>query len=159
MIHPSVLHKMLPTIVPLVLEWVMSVERDLKAGSRTLTADEKSDAIALGITHPDAVRVAIVDHLPEPSPELKHLAQQLRILTPGTLSLSFGRLIVIKKDAPDIHQLVLHGLVHALQTERCGGVQAFLTEYFKQCLNDGHENCAMEVEARDLADALIAGRV
>lgn len=150
---------MLPTIVPLVLEWVTSVEKDLRDVSRPLTAHETADAVALGLEHPNMVRVAVVESFPEPSAELKHLAGQLRILTPGTMSLTFGRLIVIKATAPDLSQLVLHGLVHAVQIERCGGVRAFLQEYFAQCLEYGKDDCPMEVEARTKIEDLSAHRV
>lgn len=159
MIHPAVLHRMLPTIVPLVFDWVTSVENDLWDISRPLTAGEKAEATALGVEHPDSIRVAVVESLPEPSAELKHLAEQLRILTTGTLSLTLGRIIVIKANAPDRPELVRHGLVHAVQIERCGGVRAFLREYFAQCLEYGKDNCPMEVEARTKVDDLSAHRV
>jgi hypothetical protein len=148
MIHPTVLRRMLPTIVPLVCDWVASVERDLWNSARPLTDQERADAVQMGVQKPDSIRIAIVDELPEPSPELKHLAEQLRILTPTTNSLTYSHLIVIKRSAPHQDELVQHGLVHALQVERCGSVRAFLREYFEQCLEYGKDNCPMELEVR-----------
>jgi hypothetical protein len=124
----------------------MSVERNLWNSARPLTDQERAAAVQMGVQKPDSIRIAIVDELPEPSPELKHLAEQLRILTPTTNSLTYSHLIVIKRSAPHQDELVQHGLVHALQIERCGSVQAFLREYFEQCLEFGKENCPMELE-------------
>lgn len=158
MINPAVLHKMLPTIVPLASHWVTSVEKDLWNFSRPLTPDETADAIAMGISQPDKIRVAIVERLPEPSAELKHLAEQLRILTSRTESFICGRTILIKTHAPDQAKIILHELAHALQIERSGGVQAFLRKYFEQCLDYGNENCPMEIEVRTVADRVLASR-
>ncbi len=148
MIHPMVWNRMLPTIVPLVCDWVVSVERDLWNSARPLTDQERAAAVQMGVQKPDFIRIAVVDELPEPSPELKHLAEQLRILTPTTNSLTYSHLIVIKRSAPHQGELVQHGLVHVLQVERCGSVRAFLREYFEQCLEYGKENCPMELEVR-----------
>lgn len=156
MIHPSVLHRMLPTIVPLVHQWVLSVESELWNTARPLTVQEQADALLLGVQNPDSIRIIMVDALPAPSAELKHLAEQLRILTTATASLTYSRLIVIRQDAPHPDELVLHGLVHAAQIERCGSVANFLTEYFDQCLQYGKENCPMEMEVRSKVAQLYA---
>ncbi|MGC8560954.1 MAG: hypothetical protein ACP5O1_09780 [Phycisphaerae bacterium] len=113
-----------------------------------MTDQERADAIQMGVQKPDSIRIAVVDELPKPSAELKLLAEQLRILTPTTISLTYSHLIVIKRSAPNHDELVQHGLVHALQIERCGSVQAFLREYLEQCLEYGCENCPMELEVR-----------
>ena len=154
MIHPTVLRRMLPTIVPLVCDWVASVERDLWNSARPLTDQERAEAVQMGVLKPDSIRVAIVDELPEPSAELKLLAEQLRILTPTTNSLTYSHLIVIKRSAPNQDEMVQHGLVHALQIERCGSVRTFLREYFAQCLEYGKENCPMELEVRSKVSQL-----
>ncbi len=156
MIHPTVLHRLLPTIIPLVCDWVWSVEKDLWNFARPLTNDERTGAVQMGVQKPESLRVAIVDKLPEPSAELNHLAEQLRIFTPMTASMTYNRLIVIKRGAPLHDQMILHCLAHAMQIERCGSLRAFLREYLEQCLEYGKENCPMEMEVRSKVSQLCA---
>ena len=148
MIHQAVLQKMLPTIVHLASDWVALVEKNLWNSARPLTDQERAKAVQMGVQKPDSIRIAVVDELPEPAFELKNLAEQLRILTSATPSLTYGHLIVIKRSAPHHEELIQHSLGHALQIERCGSVRAFLREYFEQCIEYGKEKCPMELEVR-----------
>ncbi len=159
MIHPSVLQRMLPTILPLAVAWITSVEKDLQAHSRFLSANEVQDAICLGVRHPDMVRVANVEKLPEPSDELNLLARQLRILTPDTPSLTYGSVIAVRRDMKKRPEALLHGLVHIAQIERCGGLRSFLRDYLESCLEFGLEMSPFEIEARTKVAGLLESHI
>ena len=66
--------------------------------------------------------------------------------------MTFGHGILLKNGAVD-RRLVAHELVHVMQYERFGGIEAFLKEYVQEVVIDpGYLHGPLEQEAERLSD-------
>jgi hypothetical protein len=69
--------------------------------------------------------------------------------------MTFGPGILLKNGAV-VRRLVVHELVHVMQYERFGGIEAFLKEYVKEVAFDpGYPHGPLEQEAERLVDGVI----
>ena len=103
----------------------------------------------MGVADPDAVRVVIVDKIPQPEayPVLTEAARTLKFLDESTAGLTLGSAILIKREYEGYRQLIAHELVHVGQYERLGSIEAFLTAYLAEVASFGYLNAPMEQEA------------
>jgi hypothetical protein len=101
-------------------------------------------------------RVIALDNMPLPGdPGLSQLATETGLITDRTSGMSFGHGILLKNGAVD-RRLVLHELVHVMQYERFGGIEAFLKEYVQEVAFDpGNPRGPLEQEAERLAGGVI----
>jgi hypothetical protein len=127
----------------------------LESGHR-LSPEHRKDAEAIGVRQLDDVRIIALGKIPLPSdPGLRQLARETGLITDRTVGITFGHGILLKNGAVD-RRLVAHELVHVLQSERFGGVEAFLKQYVKEVAFDpGYPNGPLEQEAERLADGVI----
>jgi hypothetical protein len=140
---------LLPALLPLACEWASSeAARGIEAGE-PLNPLSRADAIAVGVRDPDAVRVVIVDKIPQPEdyPDLMQAAQALRFLDETTIGLTLHSAIFIRSDYAHDRRLVAHELVHVAQYERLGSIPAFLAAYLGQVVQFGYQSAPMEQEA------------
>jgi hypothetical protein len=95
------------------------------------------------------------DSIPLPSdPGLKHLALETGLISDRTEGMTFGRGIVLKNGRYD-RRLIAHELVHVMQYERFGGIEALLKEYVKEvAFPPGCPNGPLEREANRLAESV-----
>lgn len=125
--------------------------------------DEAGLALARkrGVQHPELVRVCWVDRVPHPGAVLERAGKQGVGLTPEMVDtirtqwmnmfaiapgLTLGYVVYVNSKDED---LLAHELVHVGQTEREGGLEAFLTAYVQEALIHGYRNNRFEVEAYD----------
>ena len=109
----------------------------------------KADATLMGVADPDAVRIVIVDKIPQPEayPVLMEAARTLKFLDESTAGLTLGSAILINRDYAGHRRLIAHELVHVGQYERLGSIQGFLTAYLAEVASSGYLNAPMEQEA------------
>ena len=88
------------------------------------------DARLAGIKHCDRVRVLVVDRIPLPEdPQLSEVSRRMGIITEDTRCMGLGHALIIRVDAWNDRELVLHNLVHIAQCERVGNVEKWCREY------------------------------
>ena len=108
---------------------------------------------------PARVRVLVVDRIPLPDdPELAEAARRNGIITDDTRCVGFGRALIVRADAWNDRELILHNLIHIAQCERSGSLEQWVRDYLAD-----RANCAdftigsFEAEARGRASELCAG--
>jgi hypothetical protein len=143
-------------LLSLAYQWAKTQEEFvLKHGSR-LSARHMTDAMLAGVKNPGDVRMLVVDRIPLPeNPQLAEIARRFGIVTEDTRCMGFGYALIIRVDAWNDRELVLHNLIHIAQCERAGGLEAWCREYL------GNRNScpkftigSLEEEARQFAREL-----
>lgn len=148
-------------LVPLILapacSWVARQERRILDTGEALTAEQRSDAVKLGVHFPDRVRLLAIATVPLP---LSALARFAKVLV-GTsfeqtsgLTARYG--IFLRREFASDRALIAHELTHTRQYEDLGGIRPFLRRYLAECLGAGYLASPLEQEARQAAATLCA---
>ncbi|HEY1171902.1 MAG TPA: hypothetical protein VGH19_11075 [Verrucomicrobiae bacterium] len=136
-------------LLPLVVAWAEEQEALILREGVPLTERLLADARAIGVKHPERVRLRVVDEVPMPMDvTLQAAAEETGLLSPLTAGLTLRYGIFIRGDCWGDRRLVAHELVHTMQYERLGGFAPFLEKYLMECLTVGYPNGEMEQEAR-----------
>ncbi len=146
---------LVPWALPVACAWVARQERRILAEGLPLDAGQLADARALGVAHPERVRLLVLPRLPLPHNRLvRNLGLWTGTLSTETVGLSARYGIFLRSPFHRDRQLLAHELTHTRQYERLGGVRPFLRQYLHECLTDGYLFAPLEQEARDAAAAL-----
>ena len=138
----------LPLLLPKAIAWAEEQAQHAASSGRPLTAPEQEIARAVGVAHPDRVRVALVDTLPLPAePTLRGAALQAGLLGPGMVGLTLGHSILICRGR-ETPRLLSHELRHVYQYEQAGSIASFLPGYLQQVVQLGYANTAFERDAK-----------
>jgi hypothetical protein len=135
-------------LLPLACAWAEEQERIIMREGVSLSPAQTTDAVKIGVAHPEKVRLLKVARIPIPDhPALRAAAEAAQLITPytGGLTLRYG--IYIRADCWDDCRLLFHELVHTAQYERLGGFQQFLQQYLHECITIGYPAAPMEQEA------------
>jgi len=152
MITPEIVEQYFPKAV----RWATEMENAILESGHRLSPEHKKIAEAIGVRRLDDVRIIALDNIPLPSdPGLSRLATETGLITDKTVGMTFGHGILLKNGAID-RNLVVHELVHVMQYERFGGIEAFLKEYAKEvAFYPGYPHGPLEQEAERLAGGVI----
>ena len=135
-------------LLPLACSWAEEQERIILRDGVSLSPTQTTDALKLGVAHPEIVRLLKVARVPIPEhPALRAAADATQLISPRTEGLTLRYGIFIRADCWGDHRLVFHELVHTLQYERLGGFQQFLQQYLYECITIGYPAAPMEQEA------------
>jgi hypothetical protein len=138
----------LEQLLPLAAQWAADQERRVLCAGVRLSEIEMADAKAIGVRHPERVRLLRVHSVPVPvHPMLRAAAASINFLSaaPRGLALDYG--IFIRADHWRDRALIAHELVHTAQFQRLGGILPFLQTYISQCATVGYPNAPLELEA------------
>ena len=139
---------MLPTLIPLAVEWAERVSAQAVTSGTPLTADEAEVARRVGVTAPEAVRIAVAEQLPFPEhPLLREAAIQVGLLGPHMAGFTLGHVVFVRT-GPVSLRLLSHELRHVAQYEAAGSIREFLPGYLAQIVHFGYEDAPYEVDAR-----------
>lgn len=142
-------------LFPLACRWAAEEEKFILQNGVPLTDDQKIDAYLIGVKNIEEVRLFKSTTIPSPSdPVLKEVTERINLLTNGTIGLSLNYGIYIREDCWNERKLIAHELVHTMQYERLGGIEAFLRQYLTECIFKGYPNGALEQEAIKVADEI-----
>jgi hypothetical protein len=140
-------------LLPLAYQWAKTQEDVVLARGNPLGARHAADARLAGVKACDSVRVLVVDRIPVPEdPALAEAARRMGIITKDTRCVGFGHVLIIRADAWNDRELILHNLVHIAQCERTGGLEKWVRCYLTD--RTGCPNFtigSLEEEARRLA--------
>lgn len=115
-----------------------------------------SDARAMGVKHPERIRLLKVDRIPTPGNSLlDHLGKIAGLISDGTAGMTLYYGIFIRTDYWQNRQLIAHECVHTAQYEQMGGVRSFLGRYLHECLEYGYLNSPLEQEARQKSSEIL----
>jgi hypothetical protein len=135
-------------LLPRAIQWAEDEERRVLATGASLTGSEVTVARSVGVSHPERVRVELVDAIPTPSdPLLQAAIRETAMFGPNTRGLTLGYAIFIHHDARS-RRLLSHELRHVHQYECAGSIAAFLPVYLGQIVELGYENAPFEIDAR-----------
>ena len=152
MITPEIVAQYFPKAV----QWVAEMQKTILERGHRLLPENRKDAEAIGIRRIDDVRMVVWDTIPLPNDAgLRQLAVKTRLITDRTSGMTFGHGIVVKNGLYD-RRLIAHELVHVMQYERFGGIEAFLKEYVKKvAFPPGYPNGPLEREADRFAESVV----
>ena len=139
---------MLPTLIPLAVEWAERVSAQAGATGTPLTAEEAEVARRVGVSAPEDVRIAVAEQLPFPEhPLLREAAIQVGLLGPHMAGLTLGHAVFVRTGQASL-RLLSHELRHVAQYEAAGSIREFLPGYLAQIVHFGYEDAPYEVDAR-----------
>ncbi len=145
---PLDLVALLPMLLPKAVAWAETKAAEIAATGVPLNPTELSLARSVGVTHPEFVRVAVVEQLPLPeNPMLRQAALEAGLLGQGGVGLTLGYGIYLCKGHVT-PRLLSHECRHVFQYERAGSIAAFLPVYLQQIVDLGYANAPLEIDAR-----------
>jgi hypothetical protein len=135
-------------LLPGAITFIDATEREILRRGRPLGVDEARIAQAVGVVHPEQVRVLVHEDFIEPRDRAwVALAQRIGVDYDGEFAgRTSGHGIEL---APRMRSraLLAHELTHVAQYERLG-TPALLRQYFTELLVVGYERSPIEAEAR-----------
>jgi len=135
-------------ILPLAAAWAEEHEKRILNSGVVLTSAQIKDARAVGVAHPEQVRLFMTRAIPMPEhPLLRAAGEATGLVSPFTAGLTLRHGIYIRSDLAGDRGLIAHELVHTGQYERRGSILAFLRQYLHECLTIGYPAAPMEQEA------------
>lgn len=146
---PGVLTRLLlGLILPIATAWVRRQQRRILSAGVPLTMEQRRDARAVGVRHPERVRLLRVSSVPQLRfQRLNAVAVKLGLLSPMTAGLTAAYGIFIRTDVWGDRRLLVHELAHTAQYERFGGIKPFLQAYLREWLAHGYPFGSLETEA------------
>ena len=119
-------------LLPVACEWARAQEQFVLERGIPLDAEHLADARLAGVRDCERVRVLVVDRIPLPDhPELAEATRRIGVMTPETRCVGFGHALIIRVDAWNDRELVLHNLIHIAQCERSGSLETWGCEYLR----------------------------
>jgi hypothetical protein len=136
-------------LLPGAITYIEDSEREIQRRGRVLTAAEMRIARAVGVAHPEQVRVLVAENFIEPRDKaFIALARRLGVEDdPNEAGRAAGHGIQIKPQFARSRRLFAHELTHVAQYERLG-TAGVLHDYFVQLLMVGYDRAPIEAEAR-----------
>ena len=123
-------HETFEYLLPRAHEWAKAQEELALARGIPLGPRQTRDAQLAGVQDCARVRVLVVDRIPAPEdPELAQAARRIGIITEDTRCMGFGHVLIIRVDAWNDREVILHNLVHIAQCERNGGLEQWVRRY------------------------------
>ena len=142
------LESMLPALLPRAIEWVKAQSASIREQGSPLDDQGMRLARAVGVTHPDRIRVCVVQSIPLPEdPELRAVALENGVLGPEIAGITFGYGIYAR-DGAVTNRLISHECRHVYQYEKAGSIDAFLPVYLHQVATVGYQQAPFEIDAR-----------
>ena len=151
-------HETFEHLLPLAYEWAKQQEEFILAHGHPLGPTHAWDAHLAGVRDCARIRVLVVDRIPLPeNPKLAEQARRSGIITEGTRCMGFGHALIVRGDAWNDRELIVHNLVHIAQCERSGGLEEWVRLYLgdrTSCPDFTHG--LLESEARRIAREICA---
>jgi hypothetical protein len=139
----------LPALLPRAIAWAEAQSRSVLDCGAPLDAAARTLARSVGVANPERIRVRIVEAMPLPDDvELRAAALRAGLLAPGTLGLTLGYAVLVRRGHEKTTRLLSHEFRHVYQYERAGSIVAFLPVYLQEIVARGYADAPSEVDAR-----------
>ena len=139
----------LPHIAERTIAWAKDREQAaLKAGT-ALTLEQVKLARAVGVRHPERIRILVVGEIPLPDePVLREAAQDVGLSQSWAAGLTLGHAVIVRRGFEREVRLLSHEFRHVAQYESVGGIGPFLVTHLKSLVEVGYEDSPFERDAR-----------
>ena len=138
----------LPELIPHVIAWAHIHSQSAQQVGAALNEDLLDLARKVGVAHPQAIRIQMVDALPLPTePTLRAAAVASGFSGPGLVGLTLGHSIFIVHGRAS-RRLLAHEFRHVHQYKALGSIEDFFRVYLPQVASLGYEAAPLEVDAR-----------
>jgi hypothetical protein len=146
-------------LLPIAYQWAKTQEEFVLRHGHPLGPTHAWDAKLAGVKDCAAIRVLVVDRIPFPeNPKLAEQARRIGIITEDTRCMGFGHALIVRGDAWNDRELILHNLVHIAQCERSGGLEQWVRRYLSDRTNcPNFTTGSLEEEARRIAREICSG--
>ena len=139
----------LPALLPRAVAWAEAQSRSVLDDGAPLDAAGQALARGVGVTRPERIRVRIVAEMPLPDDaSLRAAALQAGLLAPGTLGLTLGYAVFVRRGHETRVRLLSHEFRHVHQYERAGSIASFLPTYLEEIVAHGYAHAPSEIDAR-----------
>lgn len=145
-------------LLPIACEWAKQQEEFALKHGHPLGPTHAWDAHLAGVQDCARIRVLVVDRIPLPeNPRLAEASRRLRIITEDTRCMGVGHALIVRGDAWNDRELILHNLVHIAQCERSGGLEQWCQLYLSNRITSPNFTTgSLEEEARRIAREICA---
>jgi hypothetical protein len=117
-------------LLSLACQWTKEQEEFVMQHGNSLGPRHMADAILAGVKKPGRVKMLVVDRIALPdNPQLAEASKRTGIVTEDTKCMGFGYALIVRVDAWNDRELLLHNLVHIAQCERAGGLEQWCRRY------------------------------
>ena len=138
----------LEVLLPIAALWVNREEKKILRLGIPLSADGLLDAVRMGVTDPEKIRLMRVNHIPWLNGRLMRLlSHAMPSVSANTVGLCLRYGIYVRHRYWGSRHLIAHECVHTGQYERSGSISGFLRTYFTECLEFGYPDAPLEQEA------------
>lgn len=139
----------MPLIAERTIAWANGQEASALKSGAALTHEQVALARAVGVKHPERVRIVVVDEIPLPNePLLRAAAQGVGLSQSWAAGLTLGHAVIVRRGFEKETRLLSHELRHVAQYESMGGIGPFLVTHLKSLVEVGYENSPFERDAR-----------
>jgi hypothetical protein len=133
---------------PSVYDWIEQQENEIFVTGRNLYLNEMKVAKEIGIKNYDIIKILETDSVPQPKNKmLLEIGKEMGLINSRTNGICFRYGIFIHQNLKDKNATLCHELIHTLQYERLGSIEAFIKKYLKECYDVGYRNSTLELEA------------
>ena len=148
-------------LLPHAYAWAKEQEEFVLAHGNPLGPTQAWDAHLAGVQDCARIRVMVVDRIPLPEdPTLAEVAKRTGIITEETRCMGFGHALIVRGDAWNDRELLLHNLVHIAQCERSGGLEQWCRHYLADRVHCPQFTMGpLEEEARRIAHKICSADV
>ena len=138
----------LPQLLPKAIDWAENRSAEIYSSGKGLTERGESIARAVGVSHPEKIRISIVSSIPIPDdPMLQKVGIETGLLGPDTNGLTLGYGIYMRA-GESTDKLLSHECRHVYQYETFGSIREFMPIYLRQIAQYGYEDAPLEKDAR-----------
>lgn len=139
---------MLLFLYPIILIWAWWARGSLYFRGRDLEGWELELARKVGVTHPERVRIALVDALPFPLiPGVRQLAAHYGMNGTNAVGLTLGHGVFVRRGFYSL-KVASHEFRHVQQYEESGSVARLLLRYLAEVIRYGYRDAPLEQDAR-----------
>ncbi len=138
----------LPVALPGAIAWAEATAATGLAQGEPLTPARLADARAVGVAHPERIRIVMIHAFPQPDdPLLRKLGHDTGLLGPDAVGLALGHAIFIREGHVS-RRLLTHEFRHVHQYEAAGSIAIFLLRYLREIATVGYAASSFERDAR-----------
>ncbi len=135
-------------LLPLAIDWLEWVEQQCLQNGRQPSAEEMQDAISVGVSKPEKVRVLTVQSITRPDdPVLLQAAIETGLLGETATARAVGYGIEVVAGSAS-RRLLRHEFRHVYQFEQAGSLELFVSAYIESVLSTGYHDSVFEQDAR-----------
>lgn len=140
--------ELLPAVLPEAVRWAEAQALEIARRGAPLTRRDLEIARAVGVRHPERIRLLEVEELPAPAKGLlREAALHAGLAGPGMAGVTLGHAVAIRRGWATV-RLLSHEFRHVSQYEQAGSISAFLAEYLRQIAEVGYAAAPLEQDAR-----------